>query len=232
MNKTYIGSINNKTFSVVACSVKGQDKDFNQDAFAVALGTDGLICVLADGLGSAINSEIGAEAVCKEAIALIKEEGVSDAFPARLKKKWMDSLYHKPLSCDTTFKFIQITATEIIYGGIGDGWLTGVLDGKIIDVQSSERFSNQTQSMMSIGYNENFKIFRKAYKDIQVLSLATDGFSEDIEGENVQAFLIDGLKEMQADANSFAKSLERMIENWPIKSNQDDKTIIMIGVIK
>lgn len=232
MRQLMITTIGNTEFISAACSVKGKDKTFNQDAFRIEACTDIIICTLADGLGSAINSEIGAEAVCRIACELIGENGITENFPVILKRRWAESLSYKPISCDTTFKFFVITPQEIIYGGIGDGWVIGIADGAFFEYKASGSFSNQTCSMMSAGYADHFEIFRKPYRTIQGLSLATDGFSEDIDGEAVQPFLRDALRELKEDSNRFVSEIEQNMEDWPVVSNQDDKTIILTGVYK
>ena len=86
--------------------------------------------------------------------------------------------------------------------------------------------------MMSPGYADHFDIFRKPYRTIQGLSLATDGFSEDIDGEAVQSFLRDALCELKENSNRYVSEIEQNMEDWPVVSNQDDKTIILTGACR
>ena len=146
-----------------------------------------------------------------------------------LKKEWAKELLVKPISADSTFKFLLIDKYEIVFGGIGDGWIVGIVDGKFFQSKSVNNFSNQTDSIMSVGYEDKFKIVRMPYSKIQIISMATDGFSEDFENVNIESFLLDCLYEMNNNAEKFLDDLENMIENWPIKTNQDDKTIILCG---
>ncbi len=229
MKKLLKVKFGNAEYTVLGCSVKGKGKECNQDSFLVDADEERIFCLLADGLGSSINSEIGAEAICKVAKQIIEEQGITQEFPYALKKRWANELQVKPISCNTTFKFIVVEKDEIVFGGIGDGWIIGIVDGGFFEYKSFNSFSNQTDSMMSVGYEDRFKIVRKPYKNIQALSLATDGFSEDIEGGHEEGFIRDCLSEIHGDAENFLNDLENMISNWPIKTNQDDKTIILCG---
>lgn len=229
MKKLFKVNFNNADYIVLGCSVKGKGKELNQDSFLVDADEDRVFCLLADGLGSAINSEIGSETVCKVARQIIEDQGLTEEFPYVLKKRWANELQVKPISCNTTFKFIVIEKDEIVFGGIGDGWIIGLVDGRFFGYKSINSFSNQTDSMMSVGYEDRFKIVRKPYEKIQILSLATDGFSEDIESGHEENFIKDCLLEINNDAEAFLDNLENMIINWPIKTNQDDKTIILCG---
>lgn len=232
MKKLFQAKVNNTDYKVLGCSVRGEGKQLNQDYFLINVETDRIICLLADGLGSAINSEIGSETVCKVANGIIEKHGLTEEFPNLLKEKWANELLVKPISADTTFKFFVIEKEEIVFGGIGDGWIVGIVDGKFFEYKSTNNFSNQTDSLMSVGYEDKFKIIRRPYSKIQILSLATDGFSEDIESNNAESFLKDCILEINNNAEAFLDELENMIENWPIKTNQDDKTIILCGVNK
>lgn len=229
MKELFKINFNNVDYTILGCSIKGKGKELNQDSFLVGADEERIFCLLADGLGSAINSEIGSETVCKVAKQIIEEQGLTNEFPYALKKRWADELKVKPISCDTTFKFLLVEKDEIIFGGIGDGWIVGIVDGKFFGYKGFNSFSNQTDSMVSVGYEDKFKIVRKPYEEIQVLSLATDGFSEDIESGNEENFIRDCLSEINNGAEAFLDDLENMIKDWPIKTNQDDKTIILCG---
>ena len=123
MKKLFKVNFSNVYYTVLGCSVKGKGKGLNQDSFLVDADEDRIFCLLADGLGSAINSEIGSETVCKVARQIIKKQGITEEFPYVLKKRWANELQVKPISCNTTFKFIVVEKDEIVFGGIGDGWI-------------------------------------------------------------------------------------------------------------
>lgn len=229
MKKILQAKLNSAEYTILGCSVKGEGKELNQDSFIVYNNDFCIMCLLADGLGSAINAEIGSATVCKVAKELILQRGITDDFPELLKKKWAEDLKVKPMSCDTTFKFLVVDSESIVFGGVGDGWIVGVVDGRFFEYKNVNNFSNQTDSMMSVGYEDRFQIVRMPYREIQVLSLATDGFSEDIEGESIEGFIKECSSELRNGAEAFSNDLETMINDWPIKTNQDDKTIILCG---
>ena len=117
MKKLLKTKLGNESYSILGCSVKGGEKEYNQDSFLIYGDAACIMCFVADGLGSAINSEMGAEMVCKVARDLILERGILDDFPVTLKKQWANTLQVKPISCDTTFKFIVVYKEEIVLGG-------------------------------------------------------------------------------------------------------------------
>lgn len=232
MKEILNAELNGCKYTILGCSVKGTEKGLNQDSFCIEANGEKIICLSADGLGSAINSEIGSQTVCRVARDIIVNNGITDEFPIILKKTWANQLQVKPISCDTTFKFIVIDVNEIVCGGIGDGWIIGIVDNKFFEMKTSNNFSNQTDSIMSVGYENMFHISRIPYNEIQLLSLATDGFSEDMVSNQMENFLRQCLMEINNDSRKFLDDLEHMIENWPISTNQDDKTIILCGRIK
>lgn len=229
MKKILKAKLNNAEYVLLGCSVKGKGKEFNQDSFIVDQDDSCIMCLIADGLGSAINAEIGSATICKVAKELIINQGIDKDFPNLLKKKWAEELKVKPISCDTTFKFFVIYNDFIVFGGIGDGWIVGIVDGQFFEHKNINNFSNQTDSIMSVGYEDKFQIIRMPYQEIQVLSLATDGFSEDIESGNTETFIKECLLELKNGEEKFSINLETMMNDWPIETNQDDKTIILCG---
>ncbi|MCH5165492.1 MAG: protein phosphatase 2C domain-containing protein [Clostridiales bacterium] len=229
MKKILQSKLNNVDYTLLGCSVKGAEKELNQDAFIIYGDDSHIICLVADGLGSAINAEIGSKAICKVAKELILDDGITDNFPNVLKRKWAEELDVNPNSCDTTFKFIVVDKDEIVFGGIGDGWIIGIVDGRFFEHRNANNFSNQTESILSVGYEDRFQVVKLPYKQIQILSLATDGFSEDIESAKVEEFITQCLSELNNGEETFLNHLGTMMANWPIKTNQDDKTIIICG---
>ena len=227
--KEVVNIKHSKSNLMIGCSVKGRGKSCNQDHFRCYADKNKVMCVIADGLGSAINSETGSKNICEVAMAILKGCNDYSHFSELLKEQWIKSLPYKPISCDTTFKFFVITEEEIFYGGIGDGWICGIIDGELLYYSVHNNFANQTDSMMSIAYEEKFKLFQKKYKEISILSLATDGFSEDIDSESISRFLCDCIEIIREKKEEFADELERLIENWPIQSNIDDKTVVFYG---
>ena len=58
--------------------------------------------------------------------------------------------------------------------------------------------------------------------------IATDGFSEDIEKDNSKAFLTDIYTQISKDFDAFEEEIKNTLNNWPVKSNKDDKTAVFI----
>lgn len=229
MYKTYKIKTNYDTYIISSISVKGREKQENQDRFFVKQRENKIVCVLCDGLGSAQYSAIGATYATELGSELLLKTTGYDNFSKVFRKLWKEKVGIESEKFDTTFKFFLIDENELIYGGIGDGWLKGVIDGEFFEVASQDNFANQTESIMTVGYIDKFKVYRKSFSKIQYLSLATDGFSEDMDEKVVNEFLLESINEMRVNNDKFSNQLEKSIEKWPIKTNVDDKSIIIIG---
>ena len=64
--------------------------------------------------------------------------------------------------------------------------------------------------------------------DLKTALIATDGFSEDMEKENGEAFLSTVSEQIISSSEDFKKEIEDTLSNWPVVTNKDDKTVIFI----
>jgi hypothetical protein len=220
--------IGNNTYTIIACSVMGVGKIENQDSYGIYYDENQLIVAVADGLGSAVYSKEGSSLIVKLLIDILKK-GVEDSkLPSELLQQWKIAVNGKLNFYDTTIKFIWIKNGLFNYGGVGDGWIAINTNKDLISLSSSNTFSNQTDSILSFDLTSKF--INRKIDEKQVLNalISTDGFSEDIEKENGKAFMDEIHDQNNKDAVSFEKDIYNTLENWPIKSNVDDKTVVFI----
>lgn len=221
-------SIANQKYTIVACSIMGNGKIENQDSYNIYKDDNQIIITVADGLGSAIFSKEGSNKMADICSDLLITEQIDDEFSSKLFKRWKNSLSGKLELYDTTIKFIKITKEDIFLGGIGDGWIAMLSDDTIVSKESNNLFSNQTDSILSFDLRKKFFIEKFSNINNLAITIATDGFSEDIDKSNIKSFLIDIERDIKNNVGVFMDELANTLKNWPVTSNKDDKTVILI----
>lgn len=217
-----------RDYRVIAHSVIGIGKTENQDSFMVYSNPENLIVVVCDGLGSAPFSREGAEKACSIAIECLRERK-DENIQSEIFHRWKDAVGGKPLLYDTTLKFIRIGKSDITIGGVGDGWIVLSKDGEKPSIYSQDHvFSNQTDSLMTFDLKEKFWMKTISAESCDFLLISTDGFSEDMEASNISSFVSDTCESIDKDHEGFEQELKSILSNWPIKTNADDKTVVMI----
>lgn len=216
-------------------SVKGPKKEKLQDAIKVINQQEYALIIVADGLGSAMYSDYGAQQ------ALIAVEKAVEQWRVLKKKKvpiliqlihffWnlliADSDFEKK-DCLTTclFSLIDRKNNQVVLAQLGDGLIFYESNDEISILKSIEEY-NFTKSLgKSKAFNDwNIRILN--YTGDFKLLIATDGISEDIEESKEKEFtdylLKEILKMKRKRRNNY---LKEKIENWPTKFHSDDKTI-------
>jgi len=219
------------TASVVGCSVMGIGKIENQDSVEIRKTEDKLIIVVADGLGSASYSKEGAEKAVKVTADLLEKNSYEN-FSERLLDLWKENLQGNLNQYDTTIKFICINSTQIVVGGIGDGWIALRNENEIKSYVSNGEFSNQTDTILSTDLKNKFWINKFNINEYSTMIIATDGFSEDINKEDGFEFLKQAENEIKINIGKFADDLEKTLCNWPVQTNRDDKTVVFVLLTK
>ena len=216
--------------------IKGPKKEKLQDALGIINQKYFKLFIVADGLGSAKNSDFGA----KKAIIAV-EKAINQW--RKLEKKdnkvllqlihfyWNlligDSNFEKK-DCLTTclFAYVDKLDKRMILGQLGDGILHFVSKEEIVLVKSLDDY-NYTKSLgSSKSFDDwNLKSFSFDINDFTLL-VATDGISEDLvenkETEFAEAIIQKMTKLKRNKRNNYLKQL---LENWPTKFHSDDKTI-------
>ena len=116
----------------------------------------------------------------------------------------------------------------MFFGGIGDGWIALGGPDRYRDLVATNTFSNQTDSILSFDITEKFVVESVPAGDYSTLLISTDGFSEDVEKESGKEFLEEIEKQITLSQENFEMDLETTLENWPVQTNCDDKTIVII----
>lgn len=221
-------TIGDYSYCVIACSVMGGGKIENQDSYEIYYDDSQLIVAVADGLGSATYSKEGSSKIVQLLIDVLKEKVEDSKIPFELFQRWKIAVKGNLNLYDTTIKFVWINNETIKYGGVGDGWIALNTKDELVSLCSSNTFSNQTDSILS--FDLKTKFINKDISERCVLNLliSTDGFSEDIEKENGKAFMDDIYEQVKRDSLSFEKDIRNTLDNWPVESNKDDKTVVFI----
>jgi len=219
---------NGHDYLLVGYSVQGNEKDQNQDSLFYMMDSQSIVICIADGLGSATFSKEGAEFASKiMAELLLNNDDLNDIHMAFLEK-WKTKVGDRYELYDSTIRFVKIKTNQISYGGIGDGWTGIKCNNSYVHWTYDHTFINQTDSIMTLGYIEKFINRTIVTDDFQRCILATDGFSEDIE-ESMRDNLIEKMGDLALkNSLDFMNQLEIQMKNWPIESNQDDKTVVLI----
>ena len=212
-------------YIILANSVMGKGKIENQDSYKIYFDESMIIICVADGLGSVAFSKEGSQKIVEIGCELLKDN-VDDTLPEKLRSKWKKSINSNYELYDTTFKFIKIQKDVIDYGTIGDGWISFINNNELIDELADHEFSNHTDTIMSIGLAHKF-IIRQMNNNLDVCLVSTDGFSEDIDKKD-GSFMKDVSETMKEDCEAFEKELTDLMSNWPVKSNKDDKTLVIV----
>lgn len=219
--------------------IKGPKKERLQDAIGIINQKYFSLFIVADGLGSAKNSDFGA----KKAIIAV-EKAVNQW--RKLEKKdnrvlirlihfyWNlligDSDFEKK-NCLTTclFAYVDKLDRRIILGQLGDGILLFESKEETISVKSSDDY-NYTKSLgSSKSFNDwNIKSSSLDINDFTLL-VATDGISEDLVENKETEFAESLIHEMEKlKRNKRNNYLKQLLENWPTKFHSDDKTICIV----
>ncbi len=218
--------INNYRISVLGLSVQGKGKPDNQDAFAFVNTDDVIVVAVADGLGSAIKSKIGAEIICN---VLTEELTLRDIDFKQIRSDWQSRIDGNHLAHDTTFRRVHISKDGISIAGIGDGWAAVMVGEDCNSFEQQGLFGNQTDSIMSANAETRYQQETIEFdnNDFFVI-ISTDGFSEDIEKTDYKAFLKEMAKKLDVDMVRFEHDISNLLTDWPIETNHDDKTVVFI----
>ena len=213
-------------FEIIGCSAKGSEDKVNQDSYGYFSDDDCIIIAVADGLGSAPLSQIGSKHVIQSVIETLRDP-ISDCIWERISESWRSSLDGPAEDYDTTCKFACIRKDKVILGSIGDGWLGVKNTDGYFELDNQKEFTNITKSMCSKNMLEETILIECSIDELVSFGLSTDGFSEDMDSESRETFLTDaGCSLSECPLNTF-EEIQHVLENWPIKSNKDDKTLIL-----
>ena len=219
-----------KNISVYAFSVMGEGKIENQDSFKIYSDENQVIIVVADGLGSAAYSKEGSQRITEVSIEILSNTDDFNGVYLNILNEWKKELEGTINQYDTTLKFLKIKNDKIVYGGVGDGWISIKSDKGLVNMVAENTFSNQTDSILSFNLKEKFSVNEYELSDNLVGLVSTDGFSEDMDKDNSFG-LLDGIdKELASNEKSFIEDTKNTLLNWPVETNRDDKTVVIFKI--
>ena len=224
--------LSSKNIFVYAFSVMGEGKIENQDSFKIYSDENQVIIVVADGLGSAAYSKEGSQRITEVAIEILSNTDDFNGVYLNILNEWKKELEGNINQYDTTLKFLKIKNDMIVYGGVGDGWISIKSDKGLVLVNmvAENTFSNQTDSILSFNLKEKFSVNKYELSDSLVGLVSTDGFSEDIDKDNSFG-LLDGIdKELANNEGFFIEDTKNTLLNWPVETNRDDKTVVIFKI--
>lgn len=224
--------LTSKNIFVYAFSVMGEGKIENQDSFKIYSDENQVIIVVADGLGSAAYSKEGSQKITEVAIEILSNTDDFNGVYLNILNEWKKELEGNINQYDTTLKFLKIKNEMIVYGGVGDGWISIKSDKGLVLVNmvAENTFSNQTDSILSFNLKEKFSVNKYELSDSLVGLVSTDGFSEDMDKDNSFG-LLDGIdKELANNEESFIEDTKNTLLNWPVETNRDDKTVVIFKI--
>ena len=222
--------LSSKNIFVYAFSVMGEGKIENQDSFKIYSDENQVIIVVADGLGSAAYSKEGSQRITEVAIEILSNTDDFNGVYLNILNEWKKELEGNINQYDTTLKFLKIKNDMIVYGGVGDGWISIKSDKGLVNMVAENTFSNQTDSILSFNLKEKFNVNEYELGDNLVGLVSTDGFSEDMDKDNSFG-LLDGIdKELASNEESFIEDTKNTLLNWPVETNRDDKTVVIFKI--
>ena len=221
-------NLGDSRYTIVSCSVRGEGKIENQDSLNIYYDKNQIVIAVADGLGSAIYSKEGSLKIVEVTTRLLSEELDISDIAFKIQFEWKDGLEGNLNLYDTTIKFIKITESDVLYGGIGDGWIAFRTSDNFKDMVSINSFSNQTDTILSFDLRNKFRIEGFKTEIFKTALISTDGFSEDIDKENGESFLTAVSEQIILDSEAFKREIEETMTHWPVETNKDDKTVVFI----
>lgn len=220
------------SYVVVSASVTGKGKAENQDSLGIYHDDGQIILAMADGLGSAVHSKDGSSRMVAALVEILAaHRSDEECVPSMIFNSWKSKLSHDAGTCDTTCKFIRITVDETTFGGIGDGWIAMGGSYGYRELISENTFSNQTDSILSFDLSEHFVSSSVGTADTDCMLISTDGFSEDFDKTRGEELLKEIRSKLVEDPASFAEDLSVLLLHWPVETNCDDKSVIIIAKV-
>jgi serine/threonine protein phosphatase PrpC len=213
----------------------------NQDACITQRFRWGEVGVIADGLGSKKNSDIGSKIVCESVVDAAKfvrkAKNVSyENMPQLIHALWRIKIgQYIPRDCATTCIFAIRFEKQFVLGQIGDGMLVGLgqspKDDFILQKNTENvfGFSNQTDCLEEEFHNNNWILKIVPEGQIAAIILCTDGIADDLLPER----RIDFAKELwdyyrNIPIRRIKTEVHKMLTNWTVPYHTDDKTLVCL----
>jgi len=207
----------------------------NQDALGLWGWRHGRLAAVSDGLGSRPLSHIGSRLACRSVRRVLRTDTPWDdpkAMISEIYRHWLQALPVAPSQAPCTLLLAACRPDgDTLVAQLGDGLLAYRAGGRFsILTPGRNGFSNQTEAL---GISRSWTDWQVARIRLSApgdaLVLMTDGVSDDLVPERVEAFL--GMLRSECAARSRRRSrawLRKQLEGWPTPDHADDKTIAVI----
>jgi len=209
----------------------------NQDSFGFHKSLNSVMLAVADGVGSCPSSKHGSIYAIETIMALqdkIDRDQIKAYASNKIKdfiiREWKGKIKGVLRDYSTTVKFVIISASYILLGGIGDGEIFLSVDNSEYQIRShSELFSNMTYSLTQYIDVSKFEIIKinipmdaKAFN----VFIGTDGITCELESGKEMDFLKYISKEVREDIDNYEDEIIKWINTLQEK-NGDDKTMLV-----
>ena len=165
------------------------------DRYAYKYNNGAISISLADGAGSALKPEVGADIATKQVNKTVTKHFdyifESDIFSASHKLthaiRTTFGIYAKRYNCNikdlaTTLLFACVKDDKFIAGHIGDGILACLKNDELVVLSPPDNgeFVNETYFITSNSYKSRFRLFKGSLNEIEGFVLMTDGTCESL----------------------------------------------------
>lgn len=212
---------------------EAQGRD-NEDAWAGLTCDTGAILAVADGIGSARNSQYGAKSAVGAAVASgtawLSNELPAEGIPADVTRRWSQAVAREDTASFATTILLACTTPsgDLLATWLGDGLICATISGVVHEVTPRRAgFSDVTTAMTSSSLNPGWRQRRiEGLRADDVVMLASDGISDDLQLARLGGLLSalrDQLRRVPAtERDSFIRS---ELRSWPTPGHRDDKTL-------
>lgn len=212
-----------------------------QDYIMVEDSENYLIAAVADGLGSKISSQRGANLICQFIINFFKKEDsdrFAPSFSDNIIEEWYQFLSSKGVAssdCQTTssFLFFDKVSSRILMGSIGDSPIFYRQDKEeVVALSHSKEFLNETECIGGRTH-PHYRLKELKFNEAFDCLIATDGFADEIiEGREEGLFDYLESKYMKIRVSERDTMLKRELVSTIKGLNPDDKTLFYCWINK
>lgn len=227
--------------SATGCSVIGpahlQDNTPNQDAVLVHGVRKGWCVAVCDGLGSRTLSHLGARLAAHLVRSTVREWGGAEPSPLaisqQIQQQWINMLGKNYSSYETTCLWAWADAQgQVKASQVGDGLLLVRSNGRFLVITPQRGgFGNQTQTLSQAIEGDWSTIECTLTKAGDGVLLMTDGISDDVLPEHLEAFF-EAIYQKSKNRNKrrCKRWLTQELIDWSTPKHGDDKSIA--GIFK
>ena len=209
----------------------------NQDAWLARLWTRGAFATVADGLGSRPLSHLGSRAACRSVGSALRRWRRGSDLPVDLLLRaihldWRLHLHPQlPGDCATTCLFGVISGEWLTLGQLGDGVVAALLRNEQVTrlEQAEQDFSNETTGLGLARDLSEWRTTQLAVDEVSAVLLATDGVSEELDLDRLDAlmtWLSSELQDLPRSQRSYRLARELRALDGPGRT--DDRTLAVI----